>query len=189
MEPDLRRRRERSAAIRRSRGLPIEFAALATAAADLGARTSGRHDLGIAALRSRRPAAPALRPPPIVGPNRGGRRNSPSISRRRKFRLKWAVKGLDRRRRRAVGRRTTPVFRRPTARLDSPFQSEKGFFQEIDGEWRRLGSWARESFAYLNTDPLGGTGQCRRPPCCSSESRSRFRGGHSVVIDLDRIHD
>ena len=32
------------------------------------------------------------------------------------FRLKRAVKGLDRRRRRAVGRRKTPVFRRAMAR-------------------------------------------------------------------------
>ena len=32
------------------------------------------------------------------------------------FRLKWAVKGLDRRRRRAIGRRKTPVPRRTMAR-------------------------------------------------------------------------
>ena len=71
--------------------------------------------------------------------NRKGRRDSPSISWMRKFRLKRAVKGAP------IGRRETGVSRRPMGApppavetLDSPFQSEKGLFQEIDGELRRL---------------------------------------------------
>jgi hypothetical protein len=39
------------------------------------------------------------------------------------------------------GRLSTPYGAPPPAveTLDSPFQSEKGLFQEIDGEWRRPG--------------------------------------------------
>ncbi len=43
---------QRSVAIQRSRGLPIEFAALATSANALGAQKSRRHDVWIATLRS-----------------------------------------------------------------------------------------------------------------------------------------
>jgi hypothetical protein len=77
----------------------------------------------------------------VVGSTRRGRRHSPSISWKRKFRLKWAVKGAP------IARRKTGVLRRPmrapppaVETLDSPFQSEKGRFQEIDGKWRRPGS-------------------------------------------------
>ena len=50
----------------------------------------------------------------------------PSIPDGERFRLKWPVKGLDRRR------------RRTSCALDRPIQSEKGLVQEIDGELRRV---------------------------------------------------
>jgi hypothetical protein len=77
-----------------------------------------RSELAARVYNNRRSAA---------GSNRSGRRNSPSISWRRKFRLKRAVKGA----------RSAPPAAVET--LDSPFQSEKVRYQEIDGEWRRPG--------------------------------------------------
>jgi hypothetical protein len=101
-------------------------------------------------LACRFPRRGPFRPPP-AGSHRSGRRHSPSISWRREFRLKWAVKGAR------IARRKTGVSRRPmrappaaVETLDSPFQSEKGLSQEIDGELRRPGSAAlRRERAYL----------------------------------------
>jgi hypothetical protein len=52
--------------------------------------------------------------------------------------------------------------------LDSPFQSEKGLFEEIDGEWRRLGEQAERELRVSRVCSMIANGNPNRVMCIMS---------------------